>query len=195
LTASPGWIFVVGNCDEEAGTVLVELSVVEQRYAAVLEVVRDGLSVVEVAARFGVSRQTVYTWVANYEAGGLAGLVDRSHRPASCPHQIAAELEAAICEMRRMHPGWGQRRIAHELARVRGDAPSESAIYRALARNGLLIPGARRRKKSDYRRWERARPMELWQMDVMEASGWVMAAKPRCSPVSTTTHGSVSQPG
>jgi transposase InsO family protein len=147
--------------------VLVELSVVEQRFAAVLEVTSDGLTVAEVAERYGVSRQTVYTWLANYEAGGLAGLADRSHRPASCPHQIASELEAAICEMRRLHPGWGQRRIHHELAKVRPDAPSESAIYRALARNGLLIPGARRRKKSDYRRWERARPMELWQMDVM----------------------------
>ena len=94
---------------------LVELGVVEQRYGAVLEVVRDGFPVAEVAARFGVSRQTIYTWVANYEGGGLAGLVDRSHRPASCPHQIAAELEAAICEMRRMHPGWGP---ASDRARV-----------------------------------------------------------------------------
>jgi transposase InsO family protein len=147
--------------------VLVELSVVEQRYAAVLEVVSDGLSVAEVAERHGVSRQSIYTWIANYEANGLAGLADRSHKPATCPHQMAPELEAAICEMRRMHPTWGQRRIAHELARTRDDVPSQSAVYRALTRNGLLIPGARRRKKSDYRRWERRRPMELWQIDVM----------------------------
>jgi transposase len=167
LTASPGCRLLPRTVEEEAGIVLVELSVVEQRYAAVLEVIRDGLSVAEVAERHGVSRQSVYTWLANYEAGGLAGLVDRSHKPASCPHQISAEVEAAICELRRMHPSWGQRRIAHELARVRSDVPSESAIYRTLARNGLLIPGARRRKKSDYRRWERAQPMELWQMDVM----------------------------
>jgi transposase InsO family protein len=147
--------------------VLVELSVVEQRYAAVLEVIRDCLTVAEVAERHGVSRQSIYTWLANYEAGGLAGLADRSHKPASCPHQISAQVEAAICEMRRTHPTWGQRRIHHELAKVRDDVPSESAIYRTLARNGLLIPGARRRKKTDYRRWERAQPMELWQMDVM----------------------------
>ena len=51
---------------------LVELSVVEQRYAAVLEVVRDGLSVAEVAERYAVSRQTIYSWVRRYEAGGLA---------------------------------------------------------------------------------------------------------------------------
>lgn len=147
---------------------LVELSVVEQRYAAVLEVIRDGLAVVDVADRYGVSRQSIYTWVARYEAGGLAGLADRSHRPARCPHQLASEVEAAICELRRMHPTWGQIRIAHELARTgTTPPPSLSAIYRALMRNGLLIPGARRRKKNDYLRWERNHPMELWQMDVM----------------------------
>jgi transposase InsO family protein len=147
--------------------VLVELSVVEQRYAAVLEVLRDGLRVVEVAERYGVSRQTIYTWVRRDEADGLGGLADRSHRPKRCPHQLASTLEAAICELRRMHPGWGQRRIAHELARAGTSPPSLSAIYRVLARNGLLIPVPRRRKRSDYLRWERNRPMELWQMDVM----------------------------
>ena len=146
---------------------LVELSVVEQRFAAVLEVVRDGLPVAEVAERYAVTRQTIYTWVRRYEAGGLGALADRSHRPASCPHQLAPALEAAVCELRRLHPGWGQRRIAHELARAGTVPPSLSGIYRALARNGLLIPGARRRKRSDYLRWERRRPMELWQMDVM----------------------------
>jgi len=146
--------------------VLVELSVVEQRYAAVLEVVRDGLTVAEVAERYGVSRQSVYTWVARYQGGGLGALADRSHKPATCPHQMSAPVEAAVCEMRRVHPSWGQIRIAHELARA-GMTVSESAVYRALLRNGLLIPGARRRKKADYLRWERRRPMELWQLDVM----------------------------
>jgi transposase len=36
---------------------LVELSVVEQRYHAVMEVVSGGVSVVEVAKRYGVSRK------------------------------------------------------------------------------------------------------------------------------------------
>jgi hypothetical protein len=39
---------------------LVELSVVEQRYQAVLAVIRDGVPVVEVARRFDVSRQAVH---------------------------------------------------------------------------------------------------------------------------------------
>ena len=42
--------------------VLVELTVTEQRYRAVLEV-EAGIPVIEVAERFGVSRQTVHLWL------------------------------------------------------------------------------------------------------------------------------------
>ena len=45
---------------------LVELGVVEQRHAAVLEVLRDGAAVSEVALRFGVARQTVHRWLRRY---------------------------------------------------------------------------------------------------------------------------------
>jgi hypothetical protein len=31
--------------------------------------------------------------MSRYEAGGREGLVDRSHRPASCPHQITADVK------------------------------------------------------------------------------------------------------
>ena len=58
----------------------------EQRYSAVLAVISEGRTVTEVAARFGVSRRTIRTWLAKYEAGGLEGLGDGSHRPfRSCP--------------------------------------------------------------------------------------------------------------
>ena len=61
-----------------------ELSVAKQRYQAVLAVVADGLSVSQVGSKVGVSRQTVHAWLARYEAEGLEGLKDRSHRPAGC---------------------------------------------------------------------------------------------------------------
>ncbi|GAA3237049.1 hypothetical protein GCM10010468_71670 [Actinocorallia longicatena] len=44
------------------GLALVELSVVEQRYRAVLEVLA-GMPVTEVAVRSGVSRQSVHAWL------------------------------------------------------------------------------------------------------------------------------------
>jgi transposase len=48
-----------------------------------MEVVGSLVPVTEVAERYGVSRKTVHVWVRQYEAEGLAGLVDRSHRPPS----------------------------------------------------------------------------------------------------------------
>ena len=80
----------------EVVIVLVELGLVEQRYQAVLEVINHASSVTEVAARFGVSRQTMHAWLAKYEAGGLENLGDGSHRPRSCPHQMSAEVEVAL---------------------------------------------------------------------------------------------------
>jgi transposase InsO family protein len=154
--------------------VLLELSVVEQRYNAVMEVLRDGHMVVEVAERYGVSRQAVHRWLRRYQQGGLDALADRSHRPRGCPHQLAAAVEARVCQLRRAHPGWGPRRLGHELARQGvTPLPSRATIYRVLVRNGLVEPHARRRAKTAWRRWQRERPMQLWQMDVM--GGLVLA--------------------
>ena len=145
----------------------------EQRYDAVLAVVRDGHPVKDAAAAVGVSRQTLHTWLARYEDGGLEGLADRSHRPRSCPHQMPVQLEALVLEARRVHRGWGPRRIAFEVSRRAGVRVSESAVYRCLRRAGLVEPDQRRRRRREWKRWERGRPMELWQMDVV--GGFVLA--------------------
>ena len=147
---------------------LLELSVVEQRYRAVMEVVADGLTVTEVAERYGVSRQIVHRWIRRYEDSGLNGLADRSHKPKSCGHQMTTEVEARICTMRRAHPGWGPVRLRHELVRAGVEpVPGRTSVYRALVRNRLIEPRPRRRKRDDYRRWQREFPMELWRSDLM----------------------------
>ena len=48
----------------------------EQRYQAVLAVISDGLSISQVAEKVGVSRQTLHSWLARYEASGLV-----NHQP------------------------------------------------------------------------------------------------------------------
>src|ERR687887_1189388 len=147
---------------------LVELSVVEQRYQAVLAVIRDGVPIVEVAHRFDVSRQAIHRWLRWYEDQGLPGLVDRSHRPPRCSHQMDPAVEVWVLEARRRNSEWGPRRLVHEAARAGLDpAPSRSGIYRALKRAELIDPRARRRRDRRFRRWERGGAMELWQMDVV----------------------------
>ncbi len=147
---------------------LVELGLVEQRYQAVREVLDHGASVTDVARRNGVSRQAVHEWLRKYANHGLAGLVDRSPTPQNCPHQMAPTVEARIVELRREHPGWGPRTLEHRLVREGIDpVPGRTSIYRCLIRHGLITPEARKRKRADYKRWERSRAMELWQMDVV----------------------------
>jgi transposase InsO family protein len=147
--------------------VLVELRLVEQRYQAVLEVLA-GVTVTDVALRYGVTRQTLHRWLRRYGSDGLAGLADHSSKPASCPHQMTAEIEARIITLRSEHPDWGPLTLQHELREeARAPLPSRSAVHRCLVRHGLITPEPRKRKRADYRRWERSRSMELWQMDVM----------------------------
>lgn len=132
--------------------------------------VLDGASPTEVAAEAGVSRQSVHAWVRRYRAAGLAGLADRSQRPRSCPSQASPEVETRVCELRRDHPRWGAQRILHEL--MRGPAPPEpmpsrATVHRILVRHGLVVPRSRRRKPTDYVRWERPAAMQLWQLDIL----------------------------
>jgi transposase-like protein len=75
---------------------LVELSMVEQRYEAVREVLDSGATVTGVATRYGIDRRTLHRGLVRYANHGLAALADRSSRPNRCPHQMAPDIEARI---------------------------------------------------------------------------------------------------
>ena len=140
----------------------------EQRYDAVTMVMREGFSITEIAAKFNVSRQTGYRWLAKYEEGSLEALADGSHRPHHVPHQMNGPVEVRVLDLRRRHPLWGPKRLQFELKKAGFDPPpSHMAIYRALLRAGLIVKGERKKVLRTYKRWERGRPMELWQMDVV----------------------------
>jgi transposase InsO family protein len=147
---------------------LIELSMVEQRYLAVREVLDTGATITQIATQYGVDRRTLHRWLTRYANGGLEALADRSSRPDSSPNQTDPKIEARLVMMRRQHTGWGPRTLRTKLVNEFGErAPSRSAIYRALVRHQLIVPAPRRRRVQDYKRWERSRSMELWQMDVV----------------------------
>lgn len=129
-----------------------------------------GATVTDVAKRNGVTRQTVHTWLRRYADPGVAGLVDKASKFERCPHQMAPGDGAGSPD--RGHaarsPVLGPRTIGTHLDREGvTPLPNRSAIYRALVRHRLLEPTPRKRSLSDYKRWERSRSMELWQMDIV----------------------------
>ena len=98
---------------------LLELSKVEQRYDAVVAVIRDGMKVTEVAEKFGVQPpDTVYRLARRaMRQAGLEALAtartDRRPRHCRCERRI----EARVLELRRLHPHWGPASIRHQLSR------------------------------------------------------------------------------
>ncbi len=153
---------------------LRELSKVEQRYDAVLAVIREGMRVTEVAEKFGVHRDTVHSWLARYEAGGLEGLQDRSHRPKTSPLQMPAVIEVRVLELRRNRPHWGPMSLRHQLSREGvSPLPSVSGIYRALLRHGLIEPKASSQAAADLQ------TLGTWAPDGAVADGCGGRGAPR----------------
>ncbi len=124
------------------------------------------------AESMGVSRETAYRWLRRWRSEGVAGLEDRSCRPARSPNQTPVEVEERVCELR-VSRRWGPHRIAYALSMPR------STIERVLRRRGLsrldaIDPPTRR----VIRRYERAAPGELIHVDVKklgripDGGGW-----------------------
>jgi putative transposase len=61
--------------------------------------------------RFGIRRNTGYTWVRRDTEQDLAGLQEKSRAPHHCPHRMSEEVEAVLLEAKRAHPHWGPRKI------------------------------------------------------------------------------------
>ncbi len=81
---------------------------------------------------------------------------------------MAPVVEARVLVLRDLNPRWGPTRIVYELTREGVvPVPGRSSVYWALVRNRRIHPARRHRRRGDYKRWERGRPMELWQMDVL----------------------------
>ena len=90
-----------------------------------------------------------------------------------------------MCELRRAHPQWGALRILHELMRgagaAGGVAVARDGATGSCVRHGLVIARARRRKRSDYVRWQRPAAMQLWQLDIVYGPRLVDAADGRAA--------------
>src|SRR5574341_1799484 len=108
-------------------------------------------TMVELCARYGISRKTGYKWLERFEAGGRQGLQDRSRAPHTCPHRIANAIAALLCAARRQHPSWGPAKLLAWLAPryPHVDLPAVSTAGDLLARRGL-VKHRRRRRQSQH---------------------------------------------
>jgi transposase InsO family protein len=148
-----------------------ESNVVEERLRFVVAASRKEKSVAELCREFQVSRQTGYTWLKRYRAGGSIEVLDRSRRPLRSPTRTASEIEEAVVMLRRQWPDWGAPKLLVMLReRYPGSALCERTLHRILVRHRLLHEKDRHRPALE--RFERSAPNELWQMDFKGPQGF-----------------------
>ncbi len=84
------------------------------------------------AKESGISRVMLHRWRDRFEAEGIEGLRDRSHRPHHHPHTTPAEVAEQVVEVALLHPTHGCRRLVGALSE-RGISISEPTVQ------GILV--------------------------------------------------------
>ncbi len=113
--------------------------------------------------------------------GALSHRRSRSHRraqprrPLHSPQRTASAGEERVVAMRLRYPDWGARKLRCVLGKEGLDLPA-STIHRILLRHDLVREEDRH--QSAVRRFERAAPNELWQMDFKGPKGWHLPVGP-----------------
>ncbi len=142
-----------------------------------------GVKVLDLAAQYNVSRQTIYNVIhvaskkeafttATHE-GCQSGVPSQKQKRS---RRILPEIRAGIAEIKRKYPSWGVVYIREHWIKA-GHAPvSVASIYRILREAGLQTRA--QVEKEVYQRFEMTRPGQLWQMDIegqihLPGIGWV----------------------
>jgi transposase len=93
----------------------------------------EGEPVVSIAEAFGFSRQTFYTALAGFEAGGILGLLDEKRGRKGGPVKLDADAIVWIEALARQHPELSGQTIAELLFAERGIAVHRRTVERLLA--------------------------------------------------------------
>jgi transposase InsO family protein len=130
-----------------------------------MEALQSDLSLGEVAEIIGVTDTTLSKWRQQYQEGGVEALCRRASS-IGVRHQCSL-LEERILAHRREHPEHGVRRIRDELRRGDGLSVSAEKVRTVVNDAGLSNPPLTPKRQSpQLRRFERALPNALWQIDI-----------------------------
>lgn len=140
-----------------------ERTVMTERSRFVAEALAGEDSFSAVCRAYGISRKTGYKWLRRAQAG--ENMADLSRAPLHSPNRTSPEMEATVLAERDRHPAWGPRKLQRALLnKGYEEVPSKSTIENILKRNNRIEPEDSVAATA-FKRFERERPNELWQMD------------------------------
>ncbi len=153
-------------------------SVMEKRIEFVILANQENVNFSRVCKSFGISRTTGYLWFNRYKRRGKVSEVQElSRRPHHIANKTSATLEQRVIALRHRY-GWGAKKIQVLLLREKIDMKVVT-LNRILKRNDLV--DRKNSHRPALKRFERATPNELWQMDF---KGDYPSDRGRCYPLS-----------
>ena len=127
---------------------------------------KSGLPAGDFGALVGVSKHTLYAWKKRFDSQGPAGLLDQ---PKGGPKgsRLSDLTQRTILMLKKANPDWGCQKISDMLLRGPALPASPGAVARVLHEAGYELEEIPTRPHADQvRRFERAKPNQLWQTDL-----------------------------
>jgi transposase InsO family protein len=127
----------------------------------------EGYSTTVLREQFGVSCHSVQRWVKAYRDQGSEGLIAKPRTGAKS--KLTEPVKCRIVRMKKRHPEYGPRRIADVLKRFFLVSASATSVHKTLSEEGLTKKAKPKPLKNPPkpRFFERSRPNQLWQSDIM----------------------------
>jgi transposase InsO family protein len=142
----------------------------EERREAVETFLRSGLMQKDFCARWGICKNTLIKWLDRYQQHGPKGLENQPYRRKKPhPKALPAPTKEKIRAVKTEHQRFGLRKLRDWLFRYHDTKVSVPTIRKTLKESDQhkpLPPKKKRKKAMPPRRFERAKPRELWQSDI-----------------------------
>jgi transposase InsO family protein/transposase-like protein len=123
---------------------------------------------------WGVNPSTLSKWVESYSKEGSDGLMNKGavkNDDKRVGTRIPSAVQEAIVKIKKESPDFGIQKVADFLYRFRGMKISRGSIRKTMKLHNIAVVKVKRKKKRSserVRRFERAKPMQLWQSDITQ---------------------------
>jgi transposase len=124
-----------------------------QQRKRLFEIWAETGNISEACRKAHVGRGTFYYWQRRFEQQGYEGLENfESHAPEE-PVRTPEDVAGEVIALKKKHPAWGKKRIAHELAKNNNWVPviSPNSVKRVLKDAGLWKKVEEAAKKKQIR--------------------------------------------
>jgi transposase InsO family protein len=109
-------------------------------------------SITDLSQKYGISRPTVYKWLARHERLGIEGLKEQSRAPKNCPHRTPKKILDLVIQEKLKNRKRGPRKVRAQLQRRHPELelPAISTISYWLKKEGLVKERKKRSRVPPY---------------------------------------------